>query len=419
MLNKLLFILLLLLVSLWGCSGNKADSARKPVRKAANVKTYSHSSHSKPLYTIKFKKGVSYGSTKKRIVVVGGARHNMAKVDNKGRVFIPDDNKHIDVFAPDGRYLTHLGRKGKGPGEFIFIGYMRMGPKYLYVWESQLERINVYSLDSLSFSHEIKLDHQYWSHIKKLQNMMFAGLIFAGMNGKLLIRFVPINPDLLRKPELRKKYEKRDRYHYYWMSLEGKIIPHEVLQQQAQKWVYDTCNNCKYSGPAGFHLPFSPKPLIAVSHDGIIFAASSKRFSINVYNAQGAYLSTLHYAYKNTPLKRKSLIKRYNIFRYNIPQLDVVKHRKLPKTWPALHLMLIDDQNRLWVSTIVENQKVYQWWVLNKEGKLLARFIWPRDKPIQDIKNNYLYATVRNKEGVARIVKYKIQMQHSENAANP
>jgi hypothetical protein len=73
--------------------------------------------------------------------------------------------------------------------------------------------------------------------------------------------------------------------------------------------------------------------------------------------------------------------------------------------------MKMDDHNRLWISTIVENQKVYQWWVLNKKGKLLARFTWPRDEPIQDIQNHAIYVMIRNKEGVARIVRYKIQMR--------
>jgi hypothetical protein len=418
MINKSAFAFLFLIASLGGCSSKKASQPSRQPHKASNVKTYS--AGSKPVYTITFKKTVSYGTTKDKIVLVGGPRNQMARVDDKGRVFILAYKQNaIDVFTPGGRYLTAMGGKGKGPGEFISMYSLKLTPRYMYVWDSELYRISVFSLDSLSYSHTINLNNAPWSHIKNLQNMWFQNLIFAGNDGKLLVRFVPIAPDLLRKPKLRKKYEKKDRYHYYWMSPDGKIIPHEVLEQQAQKWVYATIHSGPLKGPHASYLFFNPKPLITVSNDGTIFAANSEHFLVNVCDAQGTHLRTIHYAYKNAPLKRKALIKRYDKVKFpNLP-LKVIKHRKLPKTWPALHLMLIDDHNRLWISTIVKNKKVYQWWILNKKGKFLARFIWPRDKPIQDIKNNYFYATVRNKEGVARIVRYKIQMHHSENAANP
>jgi hypothetical protein len=88
------------------------------------------------------------------------------------------------------------------------------------------------------------------------------------------------------------------------------------------------------------------------------------------------------------------------------------KKLNFPKTYPALHSMKIDDQNRLWVSTIVKNPKVYQWWVLNNKGKLLARFTWPRDKPIEVIKNGKVYTKEKNPQtGVQRIVRYKVQVQ--------
>jgi len=41
-------------------------------------------------------------------------------VDDAGRVYVSDfQDPRIVVFAPDGRHLATIGRKGKGPGEFI------------------------------------------------------------------------------------------------------------------------------------------------------------------------------------------------------------------------------------------------------------------------------------------------------------
>ncbi len=73
--------------------------------------------------------------------------------------------------------------------------------------------------------------------------------------------------------------------------------------------------------------------------------------------------------------------------------------------------MLIDDQNRLWISTIVKDLDVYRWWVLEENGKLLARFTWPRNREIEVIKNGFVYAKETEDEtGLERVVRYRIEM---------
>ncbi|MDR8393825.1 hypothetical protein NC796_21915 [Aliifodinibius sp. S!AR15-10] len=83
----------------------------------------------------------------------------------------------------------------------------------------------------------------------------------------------------------------------------------------------------------------------------------------------------------------------------------------LPDRWPALHTMLIDDENRLWIATIVDDREVYRWWVLSEEGKLLARFDWPRDHPIEDVKNGNLYSVeTSEKTGERNVIRYRIHL---------
>jgi hypothetical protein len=407
--HKFNYILLLFLASLWGCSGKKAEQTDESLDTLNHVDTYS--ANSKPRYSITFEKTASYGSTQNHLVLVGGGANQgqNAKVDDKGRVFIPDRKRgFIAVFARDGRYLTSMGRKGKGPGEFDVIGNLRIGPKYLYANDTFLQRINVFSLDLLAFSHTILMNPSKWEYIKKLRTFGSTNHLFIGKNGRLLLQLGPNLPKLASTNAKQfEKYNQKDYYHYYWMNAHGKIRPLQILKQKAQRRVFTTFRG----RPTVFRLPIYSKPLLAVSRDGVLFAARSENFLIKVYDANGNYIRSIHYTYKKVPLHRKTLIKRYDIYSYPTARLSAVKHIKLPKAWPALHSIRLDDQNRLWVSTIVKNQKVYQWWVLNKEGKLLARFTWPRDKPIQDIQNNALYVSVRNKEGVVRIVRYKIQMQ--------
>jgi hypothetical protein len=318
--------------------------------------------------------------------------------------------------------LTSLGGKGKGPGEFDVIANIKIGLKYLYATDIFLPRINVYSLASLDFSFMILMKPSHWNYIQKLRDKIPRRLDFlVGKRGQLLIPFHPAIPaSHFKSTKAFAKYKQMNYLYYYWMNSKGKVTPPQILKLKAasgirtpQGQIFNDSRN-----------PIYGSSLLAVSQNGLLFTAWSDHFAIKIFNSKGHYVRTICYAYKNASLHRQTLLKP-NIIKAAeaSPQfesvLSTIKHMNLPPTWPALHSLRVDDQGRLWVSTIVKNQKVYKWWILNKEGKLLARFIWPRDKPIQDIKNNYLYATVRNKEGVARIVRYKIQMHHSENAANP
>jgi len=49
-----------------------------------------------------------------------------AWLDSQGRIFLAQPNKRIPpaVFAPDGRFLTFLGREGEGPGEFRYAAHI-------------------------------------------------------------------------------------------------------------------------------------------------------------------------------------------------------------------------------------------------------------------------------------------------------
>ncbi|TVQ03151.1 MAG: hypothetical protein EA359_10220 [Balneolaceae bacterium] len=83
----------------------------------------------------------------------------------------------------------------------------------------------------------------------------------------------------------------------------------------------------------------------------------------------------------------------------------------MPEIWPALNSMQVDDENRLWISTIVEDFDIYEWWLLEESGELITRFEWPRDELIEVVRNGYMYTRETDEEtGLQQIVRYKIVM---------
>jgi hypothetical protein len=327
-------------------------------------------------------------------------------VDNKGRIYIADLDEHcIHVFQPDGQFITNLGRAGKGPGEFDWIKEMIIGSNQLFAYDSELKRINVFSLDSLSFSYTIALRYSNWNKINDLYSHGPAKFYIQN-NGTLLVQFNPLVK--LRKSKYKKSlsgghYEKN---YFYRMNHKGKIVSNKIFQERAPHWVFMTFHGKPVVGTFSFYN----KSLIAVSNNGDIFSARSGHFLVKEYNPNGRYLHAFYYPYKNSPLYKKKWIKKHN-FGYPDPELNYVEQTSLPKTWPALHSIRVDDKDRLWISTITDDDDVYQWWVLKESGKLIARFIWPRDEFIMDIKNGYVYTKIYDDQlDHQKITKYRIDI---------
>jgi hypothetical protein len=89
-----------------------------------------------------------------------------------------------------------------------------------------------------------------------------------------------------------------------------------------------------------------------------------------------------------------------------------MKFMDLPSFWPVLRAVVIDDKDRLWVATTVENMKVYEWWVLEKNGELITQFQWPRIKPIQVVKNGNIYTRETDEEtGLQQVVRYQVEFE--------
>ncbi|GAA5521070.1 6-bladed beta-propeller [Aliifodinibius salicampi] len=310
-------------------------------------------------------------------------------VDDSNRVFLADADQHtIHVFDADGRYITRFGREGKGPGEFIKFSrnVFTVRDSLLYVWGSELERISVFSLANFSNTATYSLVPRNFDDIDiRGIEMAMQGIDDVRAGDTFLVAFFipPIfdfdNPGL----------------YYFLVDKEAQFLSGNILELDAPKFFE--------AGSVFRH------PLVAIGVDDRFFTAWTEDFLIKIYGPKGNYQQAFYYPFENTPLNEDTYLDQYT----DIPSMhDRIKDMDLPPTWPALDEMLIDDQNRLWISTIVKDLDVYRWWVLEENGKLLARFTWPRNREIEVIKNGYVYTIeVNKKTGLERVVRYEINMR--------
>jgi hypothetical protein len=357
--------------------------------------------------TVVLKRAVTFKSTKH--VFINGYIGSAA-VDNKNRVYIaagkPNAAQAIYVFKPNGDYLTTIGRMGKGAGEFMTISSLKIRNKKLYVYDRFQRRISVYSLKNFKLVNDFKIRRDSIISNGTLNSYKLGLHIFIQKNGAFLKDFISVGPK-----------NNKDSILYYHLSKKGEILPGKVLALK-EPYTYQTGMKLNSKGYAilPFTMPFNRSSLIAMSNKGFIFTSWTNYFLIKIYDANGNYQRAIYYRYKNSPLSLTN-----NFIDRN--QKQFLTNKNTPDTWPALHTMFFDDQNRLWVFTITNSKTHYKGWVLNKYGKLLARFNWPGRratnepgrKPNLIVENGYLYKTEVNVEkGLNQVVKYKIQFRKNK-----
>ena len=53
--------------------------------------------------------------------------------------------------------------------------------------------------------------------------------------------------------------------------------------------------------------------------------------------------------------------------------IENAPEEQVPQTGPALNDLIVDDEGQIWVSTIVEDFDIYEWWILQENGELITR----------------------------------------------
>ena len=402
-------ILILTTVMFWGCSAHKTNQVPERIRKLKNLTVIP--AGTKPAYQIKFVPETTFRASDS----VSISEIEEIAVDSKNRVYVASPFATIYVFDPDGHYVTHLGREGRGPGEFRNVPEIQIQSNRLYAYDNALRRIEVFSLDPPAFTRSIIISPDKWRHVRALQKSWFRHF-FAKKDGTFLMGFT--------RSVMSPKY-----YRYFQADSTGKVTSGQIFQRRYVNFTSGLSGPPAPPvavSPRNFNpeLPSSGRSLMAVSGDGHIFSAWSEDFLIREYDSKGDYLRAVYYPYKKSPLNPNDIINHYKggsaIFR------NAVRNANFPKTWPALSYLLVDDQNRLWVATIGNDKNHYEWWVLNPSGKLLAKFTWPGKRinrlsesvEIRVIKNGFLYAFKKDSTAnTDEIVKYRIVMQPNLNTS--
>ncbi|MEP1307793.1 MAG: 6-bladed beta-propeller [Balneola sp.] len=349
-----------------------------------------------------------YGSTEEKFL------SDIAKfeVNDEGLVFI-EARSEINVFNANGNYLTTLGRRGRGPGEFSNMTSLSpiIKSSGLYVYDDVLGRINIFDTQALEFSQTVLINRRQISKVDALAKTHVQMLVDI-TDGLFLFEF-----EDFRTEDIEKEIYRR----YYLIDYQGEVVSDEVFNIP-----YKNPNNTKayFFSPQKSFFPLSNgsdrQNKIVFDSKNNIYTSWTENFFIKVFDSQGQYQRSIFYPFQNSPLNENEIIET---FKYDETVYQRAKNYKYPETWPAIDQFFVDDEDRIWVSTIIDDEQNYEWWILKNTGELISKFNWPgerlrrarrlRVQPI--VRNGYFYIKETNpKTGDSHVASYKIILEKKD-----
>ncbi len=322
-------------------------------------------------------------------------------IDDKDRVIIWGKNTEeikfppphsLHVYNADGTYHTQIGGSGRGPGEFSMLVDVQAKAGKIFTHDPLNMRINWYNTIDYSFDGSTVVGQWSVRNHEAVQGMKFAG-IKTRNDGNHIAKFLQHNRPISK---------------YLLIDSEGNVLNFRPLTFRTN---FSVRTNTNTPAPA-FPFSFMGNTITALSSKDEIYSIWTQDFLIRKYNAYGAYQSAIYYPLKGLQFDINDYTKTSMYSQSDIKKAYEAYGEDLPKTYPIVADLIADDENRIWVATHtgLQNEN-YEWWILNETGELLAKLLLPRNQPIYDIKNGYLYSKIANEEtGDEYVVKYRIEL---------
>lgn len=394
---------LLIIAVVLGCTSREADQIPEAYRHLENLTVFPAGKEAP--YQINLEREQSFGDTDETLI----GRMGDIAVDERGRVYITDLQANtIHIYEPDGTHLQNIGREGSGPGEFRMIGAVELTDHLLLALGYDQFKISKYDLKTFEFVRDIDISlddagEQQPSWVDWMQdNGLFYRPIhfFVNSEGNYLLMFGDQTVGALDNLEGRT-------WEISIFNPSGeKYLAHDVHSLRADMNAFTFDDGSRIS-----KVPFKPEAHLVSNGEQMVYGWGDDLL-FKWYNTSGDYQQAFYYPRQNVSVKLDEIIAYYERDLANHEELRDhflrrFRNSDLPEKWPSFHHLKIDDENRLWISTIVENVEIYEWWVVKSTGELIARFEWQRDEPIEVVKNGYMYTRQTDEDtGLQQINRY-------------
>ncbi len=304
-------------------------------------------------------------------------------VDSKDRILIADHRPpSVAVFSLDGEWLGSVGGVGEGPGEYVSVNDVDVGPSdSVYVMDWRENILHVYDPTDFTPVRQIRFPHN--------EDDWGAAISAVGVSdhGPIMQYSTMVLSDNVGEP----------RHSYVVLtSWAGERI--RELARLPNLDVYVGFDPDR--GPFVREAEYAPNSMFGLSASQLLYSGWNTEIDILVTSLAGDTVRTIRRPHDRVPLKR------------NFPAwLEKEAREMYPEFKPAYRYFVIDDQDNIWIKDYVEAPaSEARWQVLDSEGRMIGQVLLPRTLRLYviDTANARAYGTLRSESGEYMVVVYSV-----------
>lgn len=307
---------------------------------------------------------------------------NAVKFDDYGNILVRDFRlRYITMLDQNGNFLQKIGRRGKGPGEFVLIGSFITKDDELIVTDRVSRKMEVFAYRDSVYEHRRTINFNDQASYGSPEGITDKGILVR--KGK------PIAADQQKFSPIR-------------MSIIN-LINHEGRLMSDSIATYPTRESLvKESGEfVSMAKAFGNRGYEVFDGDNRIYTLWSDSLKVNYYTLDGEKGEL--FSYDVSPVEITDAEKDSVLNRKEEPQKSVLD-RQFPTTKPLVNAMLVDDQNRFWIELNARDLG-NRWFVFDRDGTPL--FVMDKPHPgaeIQDVKQEKVLWNYTNEQGIPAVV---------------
>ncbi len=344
-----------------------------------------------PLYlnkTVTFEEDLSIGGEKYDMLF----RPQRFIVDLNENIYITDSqDQSIKVFGPNGEYIQTIGRKGEGPSEFIFIGYLTFLPNgRLLVMDLEARRISLFNSDGKY------IESHHWTERP-------GGLIYA-TDSTCLLTMYTFEGD--------KPLEGR-RFFIKEFDFKGNEI-RSFGEFKSEEFKIHSERRGEAVISMMIYTPYSPHSIFAADTTRqYLYHCVNDQYMLEIYDKDGKVIRKFNRPYEPLPFTSKDAEEFYS--RYDRRSMEglkkMVRGMSLPTVKTISSRMFVDDSGNLWLETHEkkeEEDRVFTAYdIFDPDGYYEAR-AWLELRPEVFVKGKMYHMHTDEETGYRFVKRYRV-----------
>lgn len=317
-------------------------------------------------------------------------------VDRHGNLYVAAERHRIKTvyqFSPEGELRDTIGAYGEKPGEFESIRDIQISGDTLFVFDETLNRATLFDI-SVNRLIDVTEYEKMTALVDDEKVELFPVPVWRWNSGEYLIELQD-----RRNPAI---FTNRSQL-YGLGNNQGTVLEDDLIKLQTENFLIGD-----HAGrPSAFQLPYPERSLLTRLNNGVFYTVWTEEFEIEERDSTGSIQRVFTFPYNRALLDADEMIQeRYSHNR----QLQLTRESAdYPKEWPAIYSMFTDDQGKLWVALIPEDESIFEWWIIDpsdQQEPLQQTFNWPRSSLFQQATNGKVYAVESDASGFKKVVSY-------------